>query len=131
MGARNVDANAMNAPSTPIPESQADWLDALVLGEGAEERAGYIADDGFAAGVMQKLPAPVTAPAWRRPIVVALWLVAAAIIATMLPGTVLDATREVVRLFAAIPFSLSTLAFGIVAVGIAMWTATAVALRRD
>lgn len=131
MGARNVDANAMNARSTPIPESQADWLDALLLAEAADERAGYIADDGFVAGVMQKLPAPVTAPAWRRPIVVALWLVAAAIIATMLPGTVLDATREVVRLFAAIPFSLSTLGFGVVAVGIAMWTATAVALRRD
>ena len=121
----------MNARSTPIPESQADWLDALLLAEGADERAGYIADDGFAARVMQKLPAPVMAPAWRRPVVVALWLVAAAIIATMLPGTVLDATREVVRLFAAIPFSLSTLAFGVVAVGIATWTATAVALRRD
>lgn len=121
----------MNLRSTPISESHADWLDALLVSEAAEERAGYIADDGFSARVMQKLPAPVTAPAWRRPIVVALWLVAAALIATMLPGTVLDATREVVRLFAAIPFSLSTLGFGIVAIGIAMWTATAVALRRD
>ena len=131
MGTRNLDANAMNVRSTPIPEAQADWLDALLVGESADERADYIGDDGFTASVMQKLPAPVTAPAWRRPVVIALWLVAAAIVATMLPATALDVTREAVRLFAAIPFSLSTLGFGIVAVGIAMWTATAVALKRD
>jgi len=121
----------MNARSTPIPEPQADWLDAFLSAEGVDDRAGYIGDDGFTARVMRELPAPVSVPAWRRPVVVALWLVAAVVIATMLPGTVLDVTREFVRLFAAIPFSLSTLGFGIVAVGIAMWTATALALRRD
>ena len=130
MGACDVDPNAMNPPASSA-EPQADWLDALIAADGADHRGGYLADDGFTARVMQALPAPLTAPAWRRPVVIALWLVAAAVIATMLPGTALDVAREVFRLFAAIPFSLSTLGVGIVAVGIAMWTATALALRRD
>ena len=121
----------MNASPIPTPHAQADWLDALLADDGAEQRAGYIADDGFTAQVMRRLPAPITAPAWRRPVVITLWLVAAAFVATMLPGTAFEVAREAVRLFAAMPFSLSTLAFGIVAVGVAMWTATALALRRD
>jgi hypothetical protein len=77
------------------------------------------------------LPAPDALPAWRRPIVAALWLVAGLLIATMLPGTAHEVAREVFTLFAARPFSLSTLGFAIVAVGIATWTAAALALRRD
>lgn len=131
MGACNVDTNAMNVPPLSTPPARADWLDVMLADEGAEHRADYIADDGFTAQVMQKLPAPVVVPAWRRPVVIALWLVAATVIATMLPATAFEVAREVVRLFAAKPFSLSTLGFGIVAIGIATWTATAVALRRD
>jgi hypothetical protein len=131
VGACDADANVMNAQPASTAKPQADWLDSLLAADGADHRAGYVADDGFTARVMQALPAPVSAPAWRRPAVIALWLVAAALVATMLPGTALDVAREAFRVFAAIPFSLSTLGFGIVAVGIAMWTATALALRRD
>jgi hypothetical protein len=131
MGACRIDANVMNAPSTSAAQPSVDWLDSLLADEGAEHRADYIGDDGFTASVMQKLPAPVTAPAWRRPIVVALWLVAAAFLATMLPGTAYEVAREAFTLFAARPFALSTLAFVLVAIGVATWTATAVALRRD
>ena len=131
MGPSDVDANAMNTPSGSIPQTQADWLEAVLTADGGDHRGDYIADEGFTARVMQKLPAPVTVPAWRRPVVIALWLVAAACIATMLPRTALDLAREVVTLLAARPFSLSTLGFGVVALGIAMWTATALALRRD
>src|SRR5690348_9625542 len=108
----------MNAQSTSTPQPPADWLDALLADDGADHRADYIGDDGFTARVMQKLPAPATAPAWRKPVVVALWLVAAALVATMLPSTALEVAREAVRLFAARPFSLSTLAFAVVAFGV-------------
>jgi hypothetical protein len=121
----------MNVPSPSTPQPSADWLDALLADDGAEHRADYIGDDGFTARVMQKLPAPVTVPAWRKPVVVALWLVAASFLATMLPGTAYEVAREAFTLFAARPFSLSTLALALVAVGVATWTATAVALRRD
>ena len=131
MGACSIDAIAMNASSTPTSQPPADWLDALLADDGAEYRADYIGDDGFTAQVMQKLPAPVTVPAWRGPVVVGLWLVAATLIAVMLPGTAHDIAREAIRLFAAQPFSLSTLAFAVVAFGIATWTCAALALKRD
>jgi hypothetical protein len=117
--------------SNPTPPASADWLDALLAGNAADDRADYIRDEGFTARVMQRLPAPDALPAWRRPIVAGLWLIAGLLIATMLPGTAHELAREVIKLFAARPFSLSTLGFAIVAVGIATWTAAALALRRD
>ena len=117
--------------SSATPPASTDWLDALLAGSAADDRADYIRDEGFTARVMQRLPARDALPAWRRPIVAALWLVAGVLIATMLPGTAHEVAREVFTLFAARPFSLSTLGFAIVAVGIVTWTAAALALRRD
>jgi hypothetical protein len=121
----------MLTPPNPVPPTSTDWLDALLVGEAADHRADYVTDDGFTARVMQRLPAPDALPAWRRPIVAGLWLVAAVLVATMLPGTAHEIARDVFTLFAARPFSLSTLGFAILAVGIATWTAAALALRRD
>ena len=112
-------------------EAPADWLDVLLAEEATDHRSDYIADDGFTARIMQRLPAADALPAWRRPFVAALWLVAAALLATMLPGTAHDVAREVFTLFAARPFSLSTLAFALAAVGVATWAGAALALRRD
>ena len=122
----NADSGFRASPDTP-----ADWLDALLRDEAAEHRADYIGDDGFTARVMQMLPPPHALPAWRKPFVAALWLVAAAFLAVMLPGTAHDLAREAITLFAARPFSLSTLGFAIVAIGVATWTGAALALRRD
>ena len=69
-------------------------------------------------------------PAWRRPAITMLWLVAAALAAIALPGFAVDVARATYRVFAALPFSLSSLAFAIVALGAATWTAAALALRR-
>ena len=122
----------MTTPSSnSTPPASTDWLDALLAGDAADHRAGYVRDEGFTARVMRRLPAPDALPAWRRPIVAALWLVAGVLIATMLPGTAHDVAREVFTLLVARPFSLSTLGFAVVAVGIATWTAAALALRRD
>lgn len=131
MGACGIDANAMNASSHPTSQPSVDWLDALLADDGTEHRADYIDDGGFTARVMQKLPAAVTAPAWRKPVVLGLWLVAAMLLAVMLPGTAHDVAREAIRLFAAQPFSLSTLGFAVVAIGIATWTCAVLALKRD
>lgn len=127
--------NVMNAtphstPPTP-PGAPDGWLDALLVADAADDRADYIGDDGFTARVMQQLPAPDALPAWRKPFVVALWVVAAALLAAMLPGTAHDIAREAFTLFAARPFSLSTLGLALGAIGIAAWTAAAVTLRRD
>jgi hypothetical protein len=123
--------NATHPNPHPSPDASDDWIDALLRNDAADHGAGYIGDDGFAARVMKMLPAPDALPAWRKPVVAALWLAAAAFLAAMLPGTAHDVAREVITLFAARPFSLSTLAFAVAAIGIATWAGAAMALRRD
>lgn len=108
-----------------------DWVDALLARDAAEHAADYVADGGFTARVMHMLPAPMSLPAWRKPFVTALWLATAALVAAMLPGTAHEVAREAFRLFAAQPFSLSTVALALVAIGVATWTGAALALRSD
>jgi len=124
MNQRSIPAgNAMQGPE--------DWVDTLLARDAAEHASDYIADEGFSAGVMRMLPAADAMPAWRRPAVVALWLVAAALLALNLPGTAIEVARGAFKLFAGQPFSLSTLALALAALGVATWTGAAVALRRD
>jgi hypothetical protein len=93
-----------------------DWLDQLLAADGVAQPEGYIADDGFTARVLQSLPAPVVAPAWRKPVVWTLWGVAAAGLVVAMPSAMLDVGREAYRLLAAHPVSLS----GIAAAALAM-----------
>jgi hypothetical protein len=118
-------------PASGAPAATEDWLDGLLARDAALHADHYVADDGFTARVMRALPAVDALPAWRRPAVGALWVCAAAGIATLLPGTAVEVARGAFRLFAAQPFSLSTVGVAIVAMGIATWTGAAVALRRD
>jgi len=121
----------VNLPAPSRSDTPGDWLDRLLAREITEQGGDYIADDGFTARVMQALPAPDALPAWRQPVVVALWLIAAALLAITLPGTAQELARDAFRLFAAQPFSLSTIALVLAAIGIATWTGAAIALRRD
>ena len=119
-----------NASDSPDPS--ADWMDRLLRFDAAEHSGDYIDDAGFTARVMHKLPLVTSAlPAWRRPAVAALWVVAGVLLAVALPGVAFDVARAAYKLFAARPFALSTVAFMVVAFGAASWTAAAVALRRD
>ena len=68
-------------------------------------------------------------PAWRRPFITLLWGIAAVLLAVSLPGVAVDVARGVYTLLAAKPFSLSTLAFMLVAVGASTWAAAYVTLR--
>lgn len=92
-----------------------DWLERMLVADAAAHRDAYVADDGFAARVMAALPAPIAPPAWRRPVVFALWSVAAAGIAVAMPGAVIEVAREAYRLLAAQPVSLSGMAGAAVA----------------
>jgi hypothetical protein len=121
--------NMAHSPSTNVAQAGDDWIDAL-LRQDAQD-AAYIHDDGFSAGVIGRLPASAALPAWRKPIVILLWLVAGVLVAAMLPQAMQDAAREAVRYLAAKPVSLSMLATLLVAFGVATWAGTALALRRD
>lgn len=107
-----------------------DWLERALADDAVEARAAHIDDAGFTAGVMAALPAPMTAPRWRRPVEWALWGIAGAGVATAMPEMVTGVAREVFRL-AAQPVSLPHLAAVLVAIGAATWGGAAYVLRRD
>jgi hypothetical protein len=106
-----------------------EWLDRLLVADAVEHRAAYVADDGFTARVMAALPAPCTLPAWRKPAIVGLWGVAAAVLAVAMPGAMLDVGREAYRLLATQPVSLSGIAGAAVAMIGFTWAAAAYTLR--
>ncbi len=120
-------SNDLTPPPTDI--AGADWLDRLLAADVVAHRDAYVADDGFTARVMAQLPAPVLAPAWRKPAIVALWGVAAAGLAMAAPGAVLDVAREAYRLLAAQPVSLSGMAGAAAAMIGLTWVAAAWSLR--
>jgi len=123
--------NTVN-PDVPDPrDPPADWMDRLLVVDAAGHASDYIVDQGFTARVMQTLPPAGALPAWRRPAVVALWVIAGLLLAVALPGVAFDVARAAYKLFAARPFALSTVAAMVVAIGAASWTAAAVTLRGD
>jgi hypothetical protein len=123
-------------PTDAVPGSAAvpmgsgdDWLDGLLAADARDERSAYIADEGFTARVMHALPAPLTLPAWRKPVVIGLWGVALAGVSLALPGAVLDIAREAYRLLGAHPVSLSGMAGALVFAGALSWSVAAYTLR--
>ena len=123
--------NAIDANVNDASNPSADWMDRMLRHDAALHADDYINDSGFTARVMQALPVVGELPAWRRPAVAALWVIAGALLAIALPGVAYDVARAAYKLFVARPFALSTIAFIVVAFGAASWTAAAVALRRD
>ena len=124
---------AMNPNLPPPTDAADDWLDAALRGEGREHRSEYLADDGFTALVMAKLPPPATAvlPAWRKRAVAALWTMAGIGAVAAFPGTYADVVREVFRVVAGHPVSLAQIVGGVVVLGAASWSAMVWALRRN
>ena len=96
-------------------DSNDDWLEALLVADGAATREAYIKDDGFTAKVMAALPAVIALPAWRKPALVVLWGVAAGGLAIAAPGAMLDVAREAYRLLATQPVSLVGIAGAVAA----------------
>ena len=114
-------------------DADEDRLDALLRADGREHRAAYLDDGGFTARVMAALPSPATLPAWRKPALMALWASAGIGIALALPGTVTDVAHEILRVVLGqrISFTVTGIAAGLVALGVATWGAAALALRDD
>ena len=117
----------MNTPDTDT----ADWLDAALAAAGKEHRAAYVADDGFTARVIGRLPAAPTLPAWRRPVIVLLWLLAGAGAVVAMPGAFDDAFRSGVALLVGRPLGLADLALLLVLCGAAAWTSLVYAARAN
>jgi hypothetical protein len=123
----------MTSSITPQPEIDAgdDWLDDMLRGAGPEHRADYIADDGFTHRVMAQLPEPATLPAWRRPTVALLWVLAVGAAMVALPGLFEELFRGVVGIFTGHRLGLPDVAVALVLFGGVAWSTLVYAIRSD
>ena len=107
------------------------WLEQALKADAREQAAAYIADDGFTAAVMARLPAPATLPAWRRPVLALLWLIAGGAVAVALPDLFYDVFRSLVAMVVAQPLTLSRIAVVIMLLGAATWSTIVYAMRAE
>ena len=127
--------NTMKIESdTAIPAHRpgGDWLEATLREDAAEHASAYLDDDGFTAKVMAALPpAMQPVPVWRKPAVTAMWIAGAIGAGVALPQVAIDVGREVFRLLATQPVSVTQIGVTLMLLGFATWSAAAYALRND
>jgi len=119
-----------NNPFPPAPPAADDaWLDDLLVAEGVAARAVYIDDAGFTARVVEALPSAVAAPAWRRPVVVALWGGAVIALVMAMPTFFVELLGTADALLSLQPFSLASVGVALVTLLALTWGAAAYSLR--
>ena len=108
-----------------------DWIEALLREDAREHAQRVVADDGFTARVVTAIPAPVTLPPWRTPLLVGMWAAAGLGLATMLPDALRDTAQDVLRFIVAQHFSLRDVGVVVLAFAGASWAGTLYALRQE
>ena len=108
-----------------------DWLEQALRAEGAAYRSANIADDGFAASVMARLPVGATAPAWRRPAVALLWLGAGVAALMAVPGLFDDTFRGSVAMVVGHRFGVADVAVLLGLLSAATWASLIYAARAE
>ena len=111
-------------------KSSGDWLEQALRTEVVEHSA-YVADDGFTARVLERLPQPAALPAWRRPVVALLWLILAGAVAAALPGLFYDVFRGLVATVVAQPLRLPQVVIGLAMLGALAWSSIVYAMREE
>jgi len=107
------------------------WLEQALRADAREHAAAYLADDGFTAVVMARLPAPATLPAWRRPVLAMLWLIAGGAVAAALPDLFYDVFRGLVAMVVGQPLTWSRIAVAIIVLGATSWSTIVYAMRAE
>jgi len=108
-----------------------EWLERTLRAEAADEGARYLADDGFTARILAQLPPPATPPVWRRPAVIVLWLVAAAVAMAALPDLAYDAFRSLVAAAIVVPLTLPRIMIALAVLAALAWSTVVYAMRED
>ena len=100
-----------------------DWLDGALRADAAEHATTYLADEGFTARVLDRLPRPTALPAWRRPVVALLWAIVGISFAVALPIWFDDVFRSAAALLFGHRFTLSEVAVMLTSLGAVTWGA--------
>jgi hypothetical protein len=112
-------------------DANLDWIERALKADAAEYAATYIADDGFSSAVMARLPAPVALPAWRRPALAILWLLAAAGVLIALPDLVYEVFRGLAAVVVGQPLTWSRIAAVLLLLGATTWSTIVYAMRAE
>jgi hypothetical protein len=116
---------------TKYADADNGWLELALKADAREHAAAYIADEGFTAAGMARLPAPATLPAWRRPVLALLWLIAGGAVAVALPDLFYDVFRGLVAMVVGQPLTLSRIAVVLTLLGVATWSTIVYAMRAE
>jgi hypothetical protein len=108
-----------------------DWLEEALRADGREQRSAYVADDGFTAAVLARLPEPPRLPAWRRPVVALLWVCAGAAAVLTVPGLFDEAFRSTVGMLVAQRIGLVDVAAFLTLLGGLTWGSLLYAARTE
>jgi len=108
-----------------------DWLECTLRAEAADQGAQYLADDGFTARVLVHLPPPAALPAWRRPALILLWLVAAGAAVAALPDLAYDLFRSLVAAVVVVPLTLSRIMIALAVLAALAWSAIVYVMREE
>ena len=112
-------------------EASDDWIERALGDAGREHRAEYISDGGFTARVIARLPEPLTLPAWRRPIIAALWLFAGLALVVALPGLFDQVFRGAVAMLLGHQMRLADVGIAVIMLAAMTWSALLYAMRTD
>lgn len=107
------------------------WLEQALRADAREHAAAYVAEDGFAASVLSRLPAPPTLPAWRRPVVVMLWLFAGGAVAALLPDLFYAVFRGLAAMIVGQSLTWSNIAAALLLLGATTWSTIVYAMGAD
>jgi len=113
---------------TDRADSDDGWLEQALKADA--QATAYVADEGFTARVMAGLPAPATLPAWRRPVVALLWLIAGGAVVALLPDLFYTIFGGLVVLFVQ-PLTWSHLGVVLLVLGATTWSTLVYAMRAE
>jgi hypothetical protein len=117
---------------TDHADSDEVWLEQALRADAQAHAAAYVADDGFTAKVMSRLPAPAALPAWRGPAIALLWLVAGGAVVALLPDLFYAVFSGLAALLFGQPLlTWSNLAVALVVLCAATWSTLVYAMRAE
>jgi hypothetical protein len=108
------------------------WLEQALKSDAQAHAAAYVSDDGFTAKLMARLPTPAVLPAWRRPVIALLWLVAGGAAVALLPDLFYSLFSGVIAVLVGQPMlTWSNLAVALIVLCGATWSTLVYAMRAE